>query len=186
MPSLFSPTLQLTSRVCLNLMLLWVFRLFLKRPPEKEFWGGGDYWNNRHNCICPDALWLSVLWHSSSQKTTKSRDRDFFSSSSLFSWPLWHLIPFHSGMQPRQNNYLMGVESDYHCSVLSPMSAENIVQQQQLLASLMPGQARSRWWGVGDWGGGGYSHVASSPLWDMCVSYTKDACNEALLVNSHG
>lgn len=53
-------------------------------------------------------------------------------------------------MQLRQNNHLMGVESDYHCSLLSPMSAENIVQQQQqLLASVMPGQVRSRRGGAG-------------------------------------
>lgn len=113
--------------------------------------------------------------HSSSQKTTKSCDRGFF-----FFWPHWHLIPFHSGMQPRQNNHLMGVESDYHCSVLSPMSAENIVQQQQqqqlLLASVMPGQERSRRGGDTTTQGGEKKQLAVLYGMCACVSHTKDAC----------
>lgn len=41
-----------------------------------------------------------------------------------------------------QNNHLMGDESDYHCSLLSATSTENIVRhQRQLSMSVMLGQA---------------------------------------------
>ena len=130
------------------------------------------HWNKWHDC--PRALWLAVLRLKTFQRSEDNWEQWWggFFFFFFFFWPLWHLIPFHSAMLPRQNNHLMGVESDYHCSLLSPMSAENIVQrQQQLLASVMPGQVRGRRGGDtatrGD--GGKKKAEAKGVVWGVCV-----------------
>lgn len=128
----------------LKLDAFMAFQAVSQTPPLKEeFWG-------RNSGATDTTAFVPMPFGSASCDIPAVR-RQLRAVIGTFFCLLGHLIPFHSGTQPRQNNHLMGVESDYHCSVLSPMSAENIVQQQQLLAPVMLGQVRSRWWGL--WGG---------------------------------